>query len=144
MNTHNIVCTFGKFEGQLLTRIPVGYLQWAINTNVDTILDTVEGKFPFHELAKAEIERRGERIKDMDISAHAIDRFSLKYLKVWRDNRKPDEGLMSFMQRMGLEAWQNRWTLPHDKQEDNHWKVFHIGIEWCFEELIVPIVKTVI
>jgi len=126
-----------------VTRIPVGYLQWAVNTTLDTPTDTPDGIFPFHAVAKAEMERRGERIKDIDISAHAIDRMSLKHLKVWHDHRTRDEGLFTFMQRTGLEAWKNRWTLPHEKQDDDHWKVFHLEIEWVFEELVIPVVKTV-
>jgi hypothetical protein len=136
---------FGKFRGQLITRVPVSYLNWSIANKVTQPVETKGGTVPFSEVAAAEIKRRGERRQDIDVSGHAIDRMSTKHLQVWYQNRQTDEGLLSFMQRVGLEAWSNRWTLPTSRDEkDGSWKIFYLNVDWVIFEMAIPVIKTVI
>lgn len=93
MNTHNLICDFGKYTGILYTRIPVSYLMWMINI-----------KHEKANIAKAELKRRGTILPTLDISGHAIDRASLKCQYLWKEDRKENEGLYSWLIRISMEA----------------------------------------
>lgn len=100
INTHGMRIEFGKHgpqpdrpEGELFTRLPLGYLKWMANERTRQ-----------WEIAKAELERRGDTMPKVEISGHAIDNASLRVRKIWHETRGPDEGLYSWLQRMTLEA----------------------------------------
>lgn len=141
MNTHDAIMTFGKYEGQRVTRVPVGYLKWAVANEASSIVETKDGKFPFHEVARAEIERRGERLENIDVSLHAIDRASLYFIPKYRLERGHMEGIASWVGRLAWEAWQDR--KPGERQIDGSWKIERNGIKFIIEEMVIPVLKTV-
>lgn len=85
---------YGKHRGELLTRVPVSYLEWMANNNV----------YPLRETAVRELTRRGVPPKEVNISLHAIDRASLRVAQEWRRDMEPGEGLYSWLCRVTLEA----------------------------------------
>ena len=95
VDTHNLVCTFGKHRGTLWTRIPPSYLVWMINTGHSRAA-----------IAQAELDRRGMSQPSVDVSARAIDRASLRLLDLWQRtrNRDKNEGLHAWLTRMATEA----------------------------------------
>lgn len=141
INTHDAVIEFGKHSGQRVTRLPVSYLKWAIVGNVSRPTTTKSGTYPFFQVAMAEIKRRGERMSDIDVSAHAIDRLSLRYRKVWHETAVKEEGLHSWAQRIAKEAWETR--TDEMKQDENVYVIKYQGIQWVIEEFVIPVVKTV-
>lgn len=141
MNTHDAIMTFGKYEGQRVTRVPVSYLKWAVSNRAETIIETKDGRFPFHEVAKAEIQRRGERLENIEVSHHAIDRASLYFMPKFRLEHGHMEGLASWLARLSWEAWRDR--KPGERQIDGTWKIERHGIKFIIEEMAVPVVKTV-
>jgi hypothetical protein len=142
MNTHDVMMPFGKYAGQRVTRVPVSYLKWAVANEVEARVETKEGTFPFFEVARSEIERRGERLENIDVSMHAIDRASLYFMPKFRLEHGHMEGLASWVARLSWEAWQHRET--HGKKgDDGVWKIEHNGIKFIVEEMLIPVVKTV-
>jgi hypothetical protein len=141
MNTHDAIMPFGKYEGQRVTRVPVGYLKWAVANAASSMVETKEGSFPFHEVAKSEITRRGERLENIDVSLHAIDRASLYFLPIWRLEHGHMEGIASWVGRIAWEAWQSR--RPEEKREGNTWKITRGRVTFIVEEMAIPVVKTV-
>lgn len=141
INTHDAFIDFGKYKGQRITRLPVSYLKFAITEGIRRPIKTLDGDFPFVDVARAEIERRGERLETIDVSHHAIDRLSLHCLDLWKHAHSPGEGIAAWAQRMALEAWAKR-TEPAEG-EDNI-KVDHNGLRWVFEEMAIPVLKTVL
>lgn len=93
LNTHGVTLTFGRHKGELLTRVPINYIKWMINENA-----------PQADLARAEFERRGDTMPQVELSGHAIDRASLRVLAVWQKTRHEEEGLYSWLSRVTLEA----------------------------------------
>ncbi len=87
--------THGKHSGELISRVPVGYLRWMVQNN-------------HSQAAKAEEElaRRGLGVTaaDVDVSSHAIDRASLRLLSHWAELSTYNEGLHSWLMRMAEEA----------------------------------------
>lgn len=93
MITENIKIDYGKHNGELFTRLPVSYLRWMINEKAD-----------MWQYAKAEIERRGHKLPEIELSAHAINNASLRALEFYLKDRKQDEGLHTWLERITLET----------------------------------------
>jgi len=147
LNTHDAIVEFGKYSGKRLTRIPVGYLKWAVGVGAGGNVRLKDGTMvKMFEAAKAEMERRGERLENVDISGHAIDRISQHHLEFWKEMRKPDEGMYSWAQRMVLEL------LDHVRKEDGTYADVDDGkivvdggaVKWVIQvDLEIPALITV-
>lgn len=97
INTHNLICDFGKHKGEPYTRLPVNYLTWMVNSNHTRA-----------DIADAELKRRGTVMPTLDISGHAIDRASLNCRKIWHETREKEEGLHAWLQRICKEALEKK------------------------------------
>ena len=93
MKTEGLRVDFGRHKDELYTRVPVQYLRWMIGT-----------KHTKADIAEAELKRRGTTVPDLDVSGHAIDRASFRILNKWERERRPDEGLYSWLVRIAREA----------------------------------------
>ena len=126
MNTHGEIINFGKHSGTLITRVPASYLKWMVNA-----------KSLQHQLAKAEIERRGHKLPSLEISAHAIDKASLRCRKIWHETAlSEEEGICSWLERVTLEALEKGVKRGDD--------VFYMGMKFVIypgEEF--PVLKTI-
>jgi hypothetical protein len=114
MNTHGYLMKMGKHKGTLLTRVPVGYLQWGVNAN-----------HPEADYFKAELKRRGSVMPAIQISGHAIDRASLKCRAIWHQNRKPEEGLHGWLVRVSQDAIEKGQPMGEGA-------FYHLGIKFIF------------
>ena len=124
MDTHGMVCDFGKHDGELYTRIPVGYLLWMVQCGHSRA-----------DIAQAELDRRGTVVPQIEISPHAINRASQQCLGVWQRTRKNDEGLHTWLERNAI--------LAHEKGLDEEGRACHNGMRFVFEPGKWPVVKTV-
>ena len=126
MDTRGLVCDFGRHKGQLYTRIPAGYLLWMVNHNHRSAA-----------IARAELDRRGTILPEVEISGHAIDRASLRVMDIYLTDARNGEGLHAWLCRMATEA------LRHGQPQRND-KFIHRGIALVIDRTGVwPIVVTV-
>jgi len=127
INTHDLLCDFGKHKGVPYTQIPVSYLLWMVNA----------GHSRKH-IAEAELKRRGTVFPELDISGHAIDRASLHCLEIWQATRRDnEEGLHAWLVRLATEALKIG-------QRDDKGSYLHKGLRFVFEQDgIWPVLKTV-
>lgn len=127
INTHGMVCDFGKHRGTLYTRLPVSYLTWMINVGHSR-----------KDIARAELDRRGTVTPDLDVSGHAIDRASVQCRKIWYQTRKHDnEGLHAWLCRISAEAMA---AAPPDEEG----RCYIHGMKLVFEtDTEWPVLKTV-
>lgn len=129
VNTHNLICDFGKHKGERWTRIPVGYLKW--------ICSEPSMSEQRKQVARSELKRRGTVTPKVQISGHAIDRASLHHRKTWHENKREDEGLHAWLARVSVEA------ITQDIR-DKQGNYLHLGICFCFEQDgDWPVLKTV-
>jgi len=128
INTHGLWIEFGKHKGERWTRVPFSYLRWIVCSMTD--------KPQIVAIAQAEIERRGGERPELDISAHAVDRASLRCRKRWHEDRGEDEGLYSWLTRITLEAVKDGTV---DEQGRYRWK----GMKLVIEIGNVPILKSI-
>lgn len=126
IDTHNKRIDYGKHKGELFTRLPLSYLKWMVRKQTKA-----------WEIAEAEIARRGTTTPSIEVSNHAIDRASLYALTIWRQNRKQDEGLASWLSRVAEEALTTR--------EPINGKYRYLGMKLVFAmDGAWPVLKTVI
>lgn len=126
-DTHGIVCDFGTHMGKLYTRIPVSYLCWMVNV-----------KHSMAHIARAELERRGTTLPELEVSGHALDRASMNCLDVWRKTRQKDEGINAWLLRVSKAALE---AGDRDKQGRYRFQ----GMLFAFErDGEWPVLKTVI
>lgn len=126
LSTHGFVMEHGKHKGELITRVPVGYLKWMVRVSATN-----------WQFAAAEMERRGTVTPDIEISGHAIDSASLRCRKIWHETRADDsEGLHAWLCRKAGEA-----LAYGDKQGD---KIAYDGMLFVFaEDGAWPALKTI-
>ena len=115
IDTHGMICDFGRHKGTPYTRMPVNYLLWMVNGNHSRA-----------EIAQAELYRRGTTVPELDISGHAIDRASLRCRRTWHETRGDDEGLHAWLCRLSKEA------LAQAKP-DEEGRCFYLGLKLVFE-----------
>lgn len=128
MTTHGKVIGFGKHKGERFTRLPVSYLLWMTNTETQQ-----------SEIAKAELERRGTTIPEVDVSGHAIDKAHLRCGRFWKETRKSgDEGIYSWLCRVAADA------LKEGASKRRGTRYYHLGMTFVFElGHAYPVLKTV-
>lgn len=126
INTHGVTINYGKHKGELVTRLPASYLRWMVNENA-----------PMSDYARAEIERRGHRLPEIELSGHAIDNASLRVRKIWHETRGDDEGLYSWLMRVTLEAIEKGERLESGK-------IKHLNMKFVVEDgEEFPVLKTI-
>jgi hypothetical protein len=125
INTHGYIMQRGRHAGEPITRVPVGYLKWMVNSRHSEA-----------DFAAAELARRGTVTPDIDISGHAIDRASLNCRDIWHQTRDKEEGLHAWLVRVSKEALEEG-----ERRGD---KISHIGMLFAFErDGCWPVLKTV-
>jgi hypothetical protein len=131
IDTHNKKIVFGKHRGELFTRIPLGYLKWMVNQNAQQA-----------DIASAELERRGTPEPTIEISAHAIDRASLRIRRTWHKHRRDNEGLYTWLAKAAEFAIDNAGGIEAVAENDGKAEVgdvvFIFGTEGKW-----PVLKTV-
>lgn len=130
IDTHNLICNFGRrFKGKLWTRIDADYLRWIVNEkDIDPSVK---------DIASAELKRRGTKIPTVQLSPHAIDRFSERYLSVFINYRSGGG-------EHGLYTWLSMAAAEAHKHVDREGKGKHMGMTFVFKDGAQwPIVKTV-
>lgn len=126
LNTHGVTISYGKHKGELITRLPASYLRWMVNENAD-----------MSEYAKAEIERRGHKLPEIELSGHAIDNASLRVRNIWHETSKSGEGLYSWLMRVTLEAIEQGQRLESGK-------IKYLGMKFVVVEgEEFPVLKTI-
>lgn len=131
MDTHGVKLDFGRHKDKLVTRVPFSYLSWMVNE--------FPPDDPKHMLADAELKRRGTKIPTIQLSAHAIDRFSQRRLKVYLDyvSNGGKEGLYTWLAQIAAKAYESRDKRTNKGTEE--------GITFAFEDgHSFPVVKTVL
>lgn len=132
INTHHLRIDFGKHDGELWTRVPRGYLEWITNEP-----DMAPER---KAIAEAELKRRGTGVPRIQLTAHAIDRASRRYLKkfiAYMDDGGED-GFHTWLMRQAYEAYQ---TVADDPEGD---RSRHNGMQFVFRRGDrFPVVKTV-
>ena len=125
---------YGRYKGVPVVKIPNSYLRWLINQpGIPEIIK--------QEAAK-KLENSDFDNTDIDISRHAIDMFSKRFLSKW-ENRKI--GIATSVAHLAIEALTKGKLLIDERNIDKGIKMYFDGIIWVFNwDDIFPQYKTLI
>jgi len=107
-------------KGKLLGDVPADYLVWMLRSN-----------FPaaWHLAVHAALEQRGEVPPEVNVSRHAVERLSTRALEIYTLQRREDEGIFAFAERMVEEALASGRNLgPGNEPNTVRWSYF--GVVW--------------
>jgi len=131
IQTDDLVCDFGKHNGTPYTRLPVSYLHWMVAQNHSRA-----------DIAQAELDRRGTRTPELDVSGHAVDRASIKCHHIWSQKRRLEEGIHSWLCRVAKEAIDA--ASEGENVVDDQGRVHHGGMIFVFDsDSEWPVLKTI-
>lgn len=127
LNTHGVKINYGKHSGELITRLPVSYIRWMINSGA-----------PMADYARAELDRRGDTMPTIELTGHAIDNASIRVRKIWHDTKLNDtEGMYSWLMRVTADAIKNGEVLESGK-------IKYLGMKFVVEQgEEFPVLKTI-
>lgn len=112
----------GRYAGTPVDELPNSYLRWMIGQD-----------FPeeIMNAAKAKLEQSEYNDLFMNVSRHAVDMYSLRFLDTWK-NEAPEMGLGTFIAKRAEEAWNSGVDVSkHRHQDDGIVKEWR-GIKWVF------------
>lgn len=69
--------TFGKYKGVRISQVPMSYLRWMLSQKFSPDL---------LEYAKEKLVTNNTTNIDLDITRHAYDSFSVRYLGIWQNS----------------------------------------------------------
>lgn len=117
----------GKYAGIPVDQIPHSYLRWIIGQD-----------FPkdILEAANKKLEQSNYSNLYLNVSRHAIDMFSKRFIELWlaSEGKKEEDaiGLASFITTLAQEAWDKGTDVSkHRHQDDGIIKEWQ-GIKWVF------------
>lgn len=115
--------TVGKYKGTRVDALPTSYCRWLLTQN-----------FPEEILkyARRKVESNKTTDLPMEVTRHAYDSFSLRYMDIFvhRENKK--EGFGSFVARMALEALEKGKDITVNRHRDENTRISYEGITWVF------------
>lgn len=122
---------FGPYKGTLWNRVPIHYLKELVATQPENSLA--------YGLAKKQLEKRAvSEEKQMDISRHAVNRMSTRYLGEYISKRKElpkgdYEGIVDYTNRLAWDAIKDGTIIPDDEDgilieyQNKKWKFVRLA-----------------
>lgn len=119
----------GKYAGTPISGVPPGYLRR---------LSATKGKLG--AMAKLELIRRGIEAYSIEVTAHAVDRASLRLGAQWAQHSEAGEGIHAWLGRMAEEALDKLDPL----KRVGNMTVSHWGIVFAFDfKFATPVLMSV-
>ena len=116
----------GRYIGVPIDKLPNSYLRWLITQNFSKeILD----------VARKKLEESDYNDLFLNVSRHALDMFSIRFLDVWLNSqqKKIDEmGLASFIAQLADQAWKEGKDVSKRRHKDDGIVKELEGIKWVF------------
>lgn len=90
----------GKYAGMRIDQLPNSYLRWMITQGFDKEIV---------EIAQKKLEQSKYDNTHLDVSRHAIDMFSKRFLHLWiaeEASKEDGDGIATYMVKLAEEAWE--------------------------------------
>lgn len=117
----------GRYYGTPIDQLPHSYLRWMLTQD-----------FPkdWLECAKEKLEKSNYNDIHLNVSRHAIDMFSKRFLVFWiqseGDKGEHGDGIATFIVKLAQEAWENGEDISKNRHQDDgiikSWK----SMKWVF------------
>jgi hypothetical protein len=91
------------------------------------------------DLARAKVEASPIHNEKMWVSRHALDRFSIRFLKDWTEHKfkYPNheyDGIATFVVKQAREAWEHGEDISRKRYKDDGIVKLHKGIKYVFNQ----------
>lgn len=123
----------GQYEGTPIDQLPVGYCRWMLTQD-----------FPLEwlEIAKMKVDASPLYKGTLVASMHAIDRFSLRFLKRWQEAqarnlagcRDKRDGIGTFVVKQAEKAWNEGKDVSKKRHKDDGIVMEYEGILYVFQQ----------
>lgn len=119
----------GKYAGTPIDQLPVSYCRWMLGQD-----------FPLEwlQIAKAKVEASPMHSEPLTVSRHALDRFSLRFLKTWTTYKYTQkgeyDGIATFLVKQATEAWEKGEDVSKNRHQDDGIVKRYKGIKYVFNQ----------
>lgn len=122
--------TVGKYAGTPIDQLPVSYCRWMLSQD-----------FPpeWLEIARRKVEASPMYNEPLSVSRHAIDRFSVRFLKYWTEYKvscgtHEYDGIATFFVKLATEAWEKGEDISKNRHQDDGIVKRYKGIKFVFNQ----------
>lgn len=116
----------GKYRGIPVDQVPNSYLKFMLAHD-----------FPeeFLKYARMKVNTNVTSSIDINVTRHALDKFSLKYMHLWKPMKLGNgvyEGFASYVSRMAYEALEKGEDVSKHRRDDDEMRKKHENIIYVF------------
>lgn len=120
------IMQIGKYRGVPIDKLPNSYLKWMLSKD-----------FPeeYLKYARMKVNTNSTSSIDLNVTRHAIDRFSLRYMNTWKPIKVSNgvyEGLASYIARIAFEALHDGKDISKHRRNDDEMRMIKDGITYVF------------
>lgn len=120
------IIDIGRYAGTRIDQLPNSYLRWMIGQNF---------KKEWLDIAARKLSESDHSDLYLNISRHAIDMFSKRFLSLWfnSEGSSPDGvGLGTYVANKAQEAWKRGIDISKKRHKDDGIVKEYEGIKWVF------------
>lgn len=114
------ILQFGKYKGKRIDQVPMSYLRWILTQKFGSEIE---------KYAREKVSRNNTITDNLDVTRHAIDKFSLLFLDTWEER---NIGLGSYVTRKALEANEKGKDISKHRHENDERIMEWEGIRYVF------------
>lgn len=129
MKRGELIMPVGRYEGKRVETLPHSYLRWIVTQDfTKEILDC----------AKKQLSESTYSDLDVNVSRHAMDMFSKRFLFKWvsstvtTGSAKDCDGIATYVAKLAQEAWEKGVDVSKDRHADDGVMKLYSGIKWVF------------
>ena len=125
MNEEIPIMSVGKYKNVRMDAIPAGYLRWLCTQ-----------PFPQEILDFAMKKLRDDNTTNiqMEVTRHAYDRFSLRFMNNYFNRQDKAEGIGSYFAREANEAYEKGKDVSKHRHDSEQITKVYKGIKWVFNK----------
>ena len=122
----SLIITVGRYAGTSIDKLPNSYLRWMITQD-----------FPkeWLEAARKKLEESDYNDLYLNVSRHAIDMFSKRFIGMWIASESPKsngDGLATYIAKLAEKAWEKGKDVSKKRHKDDGIVKEYLGIKWVF------------
>ena len=125
------VITVGKYAGTKVDALPMSYLRWMLGQD-----------FPeeWKQIARSKLGTDVmTKTQQVEVSRHAIDRFSLRHIQHWESRTNSKTGMGTFLTEMAEKALLEGTDISKKRTKDDGQIFLYEGIKFVFTNPNEPI-----
>ncbi|MEX2053941.1 MAG: DUF3820 family protein [Candidatus Colwellbacteria bacterium] len=121
------IVTVGRYAGNKIDTLPNSYLRWMVTQDFPKL---------WIDFAIKKLKASDYNDNHLNVTRHAIDMFSKRFLKLWVDAEgskgEGAVGLATFITSLAQEAWDKGEDISKHRHQDDGVVKLHGDIKWVY------------